>query len=641
MLDTPRFRFALVAHSAEIVECVRRVARDEDYDLECQVATFETVVPAARKFLDEGREVVLCHGGTGKSITRAIGHSVAAIERTDMDVIRSLRMAGRLSSHIALAAFLEEHHDLEMMQELLGVKIHHITYASWEEMFVKIRAAYDRGVRVLVGGGVSKHYMESLGGVGFVIEPNAHSIRNALEDARAIARRKRVEDARRADLMTIFKHVQDGVVCIDNERNLIFSNSKAATLLHLPGDSQADILPGFYDKLLLVDVLEDRVSRHDAIVEIAGEQFVVTAFPLLVHSKAPGAVAFFRDVPSLQSINRKISEKLYDRGFVARSGLDDIRGASLPIRELKRKILRFGPTNATVLITGETGTGKELVAHALHTESGRRNKAFVAVNCAAIPPSLMESELFGYDDGAFTGAKRGGKMGLFEMADGGTIFLDEVGEVSHEMQLRLLRVLEAREIMRVGGTCIRSVDVRVINASHRPLKELASAGRFRMDLYYRLAMLSIAVPPLRERQEDIPLLLDRVLGQYGKPGRVLSPKMLKALGRHSWPGNVRELLSLIESYLVLLEGQEADESLFSELFREAVAAAGARPPEECRPEESWADSGLTLKQSLDRSRLSLIRQMVGQCGGDKHEAAGRLGVSYTTVWRALHEQGLG
>ncbi len=252
----------------------------------------------------------------------------------------------------------------------------------------------------------------------------------------------------------------------------------------------------------------------------------------------------------------------------------------------------------------------------------------------------MESELFGYEDGAFTGAKRGGKMGVFEMADGGTIFLDEVGEVSHEMQLRLLRVLEAREIMRVGGSCIRSVDVRVINASHRPLKELASTGRFRMDLYYRLAMLSIVVPPLRERPEDIPLLLDRVLDQYGKPGRVVSPGMLRTLGRHAWPGNVRELLSLVETYLVLLESQEADEALFSEIFREATAA-GARPPEASRLEESLADSGLTLKQGLERSRLSQIRRMVGLCGGDKNEAARRLGVSYTTVWRALHEHGLG
>jgi len=487
-------------------------------------------------------------------------------------------------------------------------------------------------VRVLVGGGISKRSMENLGGAGFVIEPNPHSIREALEHARAMARQKRLEAARRADLLAIFKCMQDGVVCIDNTGKLIFSNQKASRLLKLRSGSGPDALRPFYGGLLLQEVLADTVPRHDQIVDIAGEQFVVTAIPLTVQSGAPGAVALFRDVPSLQSINRKISDELSAKGFVVRNGLDGILGNSPAVAEMKRTIVRFAAAGASVLISGETGVGKELVAHALHAESGRRDKAFVAVNCAALPENLMESELFGYEDGAFTGAKRGGKLGLFEMAAGGAIFLDEVGEISHAMQLRLLRVLEAKEIMRVGGSRIRPVDVRVISASHEPLLELVRAGAFRLDLYYRLSTLKISVPPLRERPGDIPLLLGKLLGQYGKTARVISAGMHDAMRRHRWPGNIRELLAMIENYLIVLDGEDADEAAFAAIFDDV--AGQARGPS---PGEALLHPEASLRDSLERVKAEMARQAVRLFHGDKKAAARRLGISYPTLWRILRE----
>lgn len=634
MLDTTRFNFALVAHSHEVVECVRRVANSQGYDIHYHVATSESAVPVAREYLEKGYEVVLCHGGTGRSIVRAIGHSVVAIDRTDMDVIKTLRSAAQVSRCIALAAYLGESHDIAVMEELLGISIHHITYANWNEMFRKVKEAYDQGVRVLVGGGVSKQSMESLGGTGFVIHPNPHSIEQAMEQAMAIARQKRIEAARQADLVTILKHLQEGVVCIDNKGRLVFSNQKAAKLLKLRPGAGPEALRHFYGDLLLTKVLADRTPSHDMLVETAGQQLVVTAIPLIVHSGMPGAVALFRDVSSLQSINRKISEELSLKGFVARSGVDDILGRSTVILDMKQKIMRFATTGATVLITGETGTGKELVAHSLHTESGRSQRAFVAVNCAALPETLIESELFGYEDGAFTGAKRGGKVGLFEMANQGTIFLDEVGEVSHEMQLRLLRVLEAKEVLRVGGSRIRSVDVRVICASNHPLIDLVEEGKFRQDLFYRLSTLKISVPPLRERLEDIPILLEKALRQYGKPRSAVSPAMIEALRRHNWPGNIRELLAMMESYLILLDGTGPDEILFREVFKETTPAM--RPPRQGRV---LLEPGQTLKENLRRAKSTLIRQAVTFRDGDKEAAAKDLDISYTTLWRALHQDG--
>ena len=217
----------------------------------------------------------------------------------------------------------------------------------------------------------------------------------------------------------------------------------------------------------------------------------------------------------------------------------DIIGKSASVVKLKENIARYAPTDISVYIHGETGTGKELVAHALHAASKRAKQPFVVVNCAALPDPLLESELFGYEEGAFTGAKRGGKAGLFELANGGTLFFDEIGDMSHAVQLRLLRVLDAKEVMHVGGDRFIPVNVRVICASHKQLLDLVKAGSFRLDLYFRLAGVCLEVAPLRDRLEDVPLLIANVLKRYGKNASVVTPAILDAIRRYSWPGNIR------------------------------------------------------------------------------------------------------
>ncbi|MDR3043366.1 MAG: sigma 54-interacting transcriptional regulator [Desulfovibrio sp.] len=472
--------------------------------------------------------------------------------------------------------------------------------------------------------------MESLGGIGFVIEPNQHSICLALDHAVAVARQKREERLRHADLVAIFTQFQEGVICIDSEERVVFSNPLALQLLNVASKTPEKALAPFFSPLGLKEVLRTMQPKSDKVVSMAGESFVVRSFPLSMHGDMRCAVAFFRDVSSLQKINRKIGEELYIKGFVARSGIDDIVGDSPPMTKLKENIRRFANAEAAVLISGETGTGKELAAHALHQESARRRKPFVAVNFASLAPNLIESELFGYEDGAFTGAKRGGKMGLFEMADQGTLFLDEVGEISHEMQLRLLRVLEARELMRVGGSRIFSVDVRILSASHQPLLELVRAGRFRLDLYYRLSTLKLSLPPLRERAEDIPLILKKLLQRYEKPASIISADMLQTLNKYPWPGNIRELLALVESYLLLLDKPEADPALFHAILRENRQPAGPG----AQPIPEW-DPSRTLKENLEAARTQFMRQAVQYYGGDRQLAALKLGISNTTLWRTL------
>ncbi len=634
MSDNERFRFALAVHSDEVAKRVHECLEDAPFPVHTRIVSFEECVPEARKLLsEEGYEVILCHGGTGEAILTQIGHSVVQIQKTDIDVIKALQKAKQLSEEVALTLSINESRDVAFLRELLGMRIHPIMYASHDELRAGVNEAFSRGIKVVVGGGPSRRYMEKLGGSGIIIEPNPHSIRLALTQARAIARAKREEFASRERIIAILKLLGDGVICIDNSGNILFSNVKANRLLKIESHiSRREEMSRYFDDLFLSQVLRDGQPRIDVITTINREKLVVSTLPITIHATMHGAVALFRDIASFQNIDRKIREQLHTRGLVTHHGIEDIKGSSPQIRRLVAKIQKYGPCDASVLIQGETGSGKELVAHSLHRLSNRRDQPFVAVNCAALPESLLESELFGYEEGAFTGAKRGGKTGLFELATNGTIFLDEIGEISLAMQLRLLRVLEAKELMRVGGDRIVPVDVRIISASHKRLSDMVREGQFRLDLYYRLGVIQLHIPPLRDRPEDIPELLRDLLTRYGKGPEAITSTMTDLINQYSWPGNVRELQSLVESYLILLGREKVDELLFAELFHErAIDLSSPRTDHE---EAAGIGDG-TLSERMDIYRRQVVLETVGKCALDKHRAAKRLGISYNTLWRIL------
>ncbi|KAB0535371.1 propionate catabolism operon regulatory protein PrpR [Xanthomonas cissicola] len=303
--------------------------------------------------------------------------------------------------------------------------------------------------------------------------------------------------------------------------------------------------------------------------------------------------------------------------------------AMLHVREL---VQLYAPHAGTVLISGETGTGKELVARQLHAGSRRRGR-FVAINCGAISESLLEAELFGYSDGAFTGARRGGHTGLIETAQDGTLFLDEIGELPMPLQTRLLRVLEEREVLRVGATMPVAIDVRVVAASLQELQQLVEQGRFRRDLFYRLAALRIALPPLRDRHHDIALLLAHYFQQLGSIPSPLSPSALQRLQQHPWPGNVRELRNLVERLCIHWKAQAHDSLSLEQLERWAPELFDTPADNRGAPRE---------RADLATSRLQLtasaVRVALDRANGNRALAAQALGVSRTTLWRWMQAQ---
>lgn len=305
-------------------------------------------------------------------------------------------------------------------------------------------------------------------------------------------------------------------------------------------------------------------------------------------------------------------------------------GRNPAMRELYDQTHRVASLKTTVLILGESGTGKELVARAIHADSGRSVKPFVAINCGALSENLLESELFGHVKGAFTGAVSD-KTGLFEQADGGTLFLDEVGEMPLALQVRLLRLLQEGETRRVGGIDNRTVDVRVISATSRDLTKEIAAGRFREDLYFRLNVFTLSIPPLRDRVDDLPLLADHVIKQcsarigLSQPPRMLAGALRRLLS-HSWPGNVRELENVIERALVLCDGENLTEGCLL-VGESAVAHADEA-------------ENLSIKQAEKAMEIDLIRKALAKTGGNRTHAARELEISHRALLYKLKEYGL-
>ncbi len=304
---------------------------------------------------------------------------------------------------------------------------------------------------------------------------------------------------------------------------------------------------GVFDQIPFDEVLKCSQPVENEIIKINDTSIITTINPIIKHETLYGAVAIVKNLNETVKEQNKLREKLIGKGHIARYNFNDILGKSVKIEKAKKIASRMADSNSTVLITGETGAGKELFAQAIHNQSRRKKHQFVAINCAAFPEGLLESELFGYEKGAFTGAKKEGKMGLFELADRGTLFLDEISEMPLKLQSRLLRVLELRKVMRVGGDTVISVDVRIIASTNKELKKMVKKGKFREDLYYRLSVLPLKIPPLRERKGDIMILIENIKEEL-KADFQLSSQVVDLFLEHRWDGNVRELRNYIEFF---------------------------------------------------------------------------------------------
>lgn len=435
--------------------------------------------------------------------------------------------------------------------------------------------------------------------------------------------------------------VEEGVIILDREGRILFTTDRAEKLLGLGIDLKGRALTELFPESILFKNMNRKLhSREEMLPVPTGDRNVLCLCRLeqvIEEGEIIANIAFLKLQKSIRNVkNSKLNSAIY--------AFNDIIGSSDKIEQLKITGKAFAQSDSTILIQGETGTGKELLAQALHSASSRKDKAFIPVNCAAIPENLLESELFGYEEGSFTGAKKGGKPGRFEVASGGTIFLDEIGDMPLFLQAKLLRVLQEKTVERIGSAKQIPIDVRIVAATHKDLEELVAEKKFRSDLFYRLNVLPLQVPSLRERKEDIYVLLEHFLKKHtvlaGKRSKRFSAKALNFFFNYSWPGNIRELENAIE-YAVNLPTEK-------ELFD-----LDSLPPHITGCKDSTEEPGIQnsipdnlniqYEENVVKVKEMELQQIVnaidkyGHSTQGKKEAAKALGISLATLYRKLKE----
>lgn len=618
-----------------------------DYELQAEVRivnqVFAEALASARSLIQAGEvDVFVSAGASGAYLRSRLEAPVVLLQVTGFDILHALREAREVSQRIAIFSFQAIRAELEEVKELLNLDIEQCYYTTPQDARERVKALAAKGFQVIVGSSMITRLAEEQGLVGVFLY-STHSARKALDDAIEIARLQRLQEAQREWLNGILRHLHEGVIAVDMQGRIQSVNPAMERLLGLEagaalGKPVQELAPG----LGLERTLQGGISELERIQRIGNRTVVTHCIPIRTHGAQTGAVLTCQDSSAIQRVDRSLRAQHRPRKFVAKYELDQIVGVSAALLQAKRLAAQYARTDATVLITGESGTGKELLAQGIHNASPRRHHPFVPINCAAFPEALLESELFGYEEGAFTGSRRGGKIGLIESAHTGTLFLDEVGEMPLTLQAKLLRVLQEREVLRLGANDPTPVDVRVVAATNRDLGAAVAAGRFRSDLYYRLNILHLHLPPLRERPEDVPVLaaylLEQALARLRTPQPALDllQALLPHFTRYPWPGNVREMENVIERLAVLLSHEGSlDATALPRVAPELFAQGQASAPEE------GAEPVAPLRSRQRVHELAYIHRILGECGGNLTQAAARLGVSRTTLWRKLKAGGLG
>lgn len=430
----------------------------------------------------------------------------------------------------------------------------------------------------------------------------------------------------------VFNTINEGIIITDKNGNIIYINKDAVKILKIPND---DILGQNISKALpfcklLLKTLQTgkKYLHHEVYAEEYDNHYMVSSQPLLdENNNLSGGVAVIRDMETVRQIYQKIT------GQPSISFKDIIHQSDI-MEKLILSAQHYASSNSTILIRGETGSGKELFARAIHNASPRHDNIFLAINCTAIPDTLLESELFGYEEGTFTGANKGGKLGLFELASGGTLFLDEIGDISSTLQAKLLRVLQEHRVRRIGGNREIPINVRIISATNCNLEQMVKDGLFRQDLYYRLNVIPLYLPPLRERKEDIRLLANYLfqstVNNINTSIKSISQEAFEKLTNYDYPGNVRELSNIIERAINVAQGSQitAEDIILFNQMQNTSCAHGLNEY-----------STLNLDEALRRTEKNILQQAMKKFSSSRKLGAA-LGLSHTSVIRKMKEHNL-
>ncbi len=621
---------ALIATYPEMTRVLAQLVEGTNIRLLNIYAAFEQAALEAKK-IESKVDVILTRGGTGHFIKEAVSIPVISIPITPFDLSLSV---SRLPSEVKRIGFVNYRRAIfgtEKIENLYQKEIRQYQFCSRTELQQAALQAKQDGCQVFFGGAEGVSYAKKLGMESEEIISGSEAIYQALAEAVDLVRVKREERKQYIRLKIAFDSLAEGICITDEQGKISVFNPAAIRIFRLrDGDAIGQDIHDISAGKLAVKAFDRQTEALNQLEHVWDTTLNTNHFPIYMDQKFIGVVSTFQDVTKIQYLEGQIRQQLSKKGLKAKYTFSDILTRSPSMEAVKKLASLYAQTDSTVLIEGESGTGKELFAHSIHNDGPRANGPFVTVNCAAIPEQLLESELFGYVSGAFTGARKEGRQGLFELAHNGTIFLDEIGEMPKYLQARLLRVLQEKEIMRVGDDKIIPVNCRIISATNRDLRTLVTKGLFREDLYYRLSILTIKVPPLRERREDIPLLFEHFLASMGlnlqsvRMRKTIEDSMQRFNGCR-WPGNVRELSSVCARVTLL---QAVDRNTDVAQYLKTAIDVSAQDMVFLNIE-----AALPLKAALEEAEQQYISAILERNGNNHSITAKQLGIGRTTLWR--------
>lgn len=630
-------KIGVVSTYPEMTRLVMTIADEMKLNLEVKEGVLEEGVSLACQFEQEGVDIIISRGITGKKIKKAVSLPVVLIEITSFDIIKSLHIAGGMGRRIAFLGHETKDFSSEFQTiiDILGIEVECYPYTNIYQMEQQIARIIRADWEVIVSTGLCVYEMAKNSGANAVLVQSGNdSIHGSIKQALELMRGIRREQDRFNKYKAVLESSNDGIVTIDEHQQITFMNKAAESLLEMEARSLVGRnLDGLRESSMVGAIINSGGVGTETFKEVGRKQFWINTMPIFLGNRRNGIVTMFQSVDRIQVLEQNLRRQLFKKGLFARHTFNDIIGSSDLLMDTIVRARKYAAASATVLIYGESGTGKELFAQSIHNESLRREGPFVAINCAALPENLLESELFGYEEGAFTGAKKGGKTGLFEMAHGGTIFLDEIGEMTLPVQARLLRVLQEREIMRLGSDRILPVDVRIISATNHELSVAVKEGNFRNDLFHRLEVLNLDIPPLRKRREDIELLTEFLVNKFSleekKKVPPLTEEALEKLKKYDWPGNVRELQNVIQKYVLLIEEGRDVAELITRLINEKIKKSYSA--------SSGDESRINIKVGkMEDMELEIIEYLLST-GASIKEISQITGTSRTTLWRKLKD----
>lgn len=626
-----------------------------------------------------GCDAIIARGYTARALSqKGLDMPLVEMRISAYDVLRALQECQRTHSPrvVGFVGFYSALSGIEQFSGMFGCRVRVWIPPDASHMDSMLDQAEATGCEVIIGGYTAYTRAKQRGLQAFLIRSGEEAFSAALDEAARAVELVRQERLKTRIHQIITQSARVGILYVDAAGFIQVDNDAARQLAEeagtarprevLVGKKLARVFPGMdacHSQAMEKGqgCSENAAPSQGELQQVGAVTLSLDSTPVNVEGQPAGVVFSFQNIAKVQQLEGHIRKQLSARGLVARHRFEDIIHRSSVIAETIENARRFAESSSNILIVGETGTGKELFAQSIHNASPRCDGPFVAVNCAALPENLLESELFGYVEGAFTGTARGGKEGLFELAHTGTLFLDEISEMVPSMHSKLLRVLQEREVRRVGGDKVIAVDVRIISATNRNLYELVSAGLFRQDLLYRLDVLKIFLPPLNRREDDVAELFQFFLRSFALRRHEAVPKVepgaTELLLSYSLVGNARELRNIVERVGVLrrlphvITAEDMERALYPEdidssehalPLPERQARRGQGRQEYPEPQDRSGHKQYQDRQNRQnrKDEGDLLRRAVAECGGNQTRAARMLGIDRTTLWRKLRKLGL-